>query len=349
MDERIAEICERAIQEKVFPGGVVGYIRGDTVNALPFGRLTYAANAPAVTSETVYDVASVTKSVPTGSVILKLIEEGRLGLDDQVIAYIPELRNDYREHILIRHLLTYTVIFDFPGGLAKVAREAPSRLLERIFAAPLVTPPGARYYYTNAPAILLGLIAERVCGQSLDLIARRLFFEPLGMLATTFWPDFSDRQIAPTERDWRDEVQGQAHDEAAWVLTKTGMTPGHAGLFSTASDLLTFAQMLLCGGAWHRRQILDPQTIVRMHTNQIAKLGASTGLGWELNQPHVMGSAASDQCFGKTGFTGCLILVDPVRKAALVHLSNRTYPDRSSTREAINTVRRALADVVLAT
>ncbi|MDB5178169.1 MAG: beta-lactamase [Patescibacteria group bacterium] len=85
-----------------------------------------------------------------------------------------------------------------------------------------------------------------------------------------------------------------------------------------------------------------------MHTNQIARLGESTGLGWELNFAKVMGGAGSDQKFGKTGFTGCLVVIDPKRQAALVHLSNLTWPHRPENRDEINAVRRALADVVLA-
>ena len=141
MDKRIATICGRGIQERVFPGCTVGYVHDGTLQVLPFGRLAYEDDAPTVTGRTVYDVASLTKSIPTSSIILKLVEEGRLSLDDQAIEYMPELQNDYRDQILIRHLLTYTVIFDIGRPLSEVATEAPGRILATIFSAPLVAPP----------------------------------------------------------------------------------------------------------------------------------------------------------------------------------------------------------------
>ncbi|MDB5178170.1 MAG: hypothetical protein JWN01_113 [Patescibacteria group bacterium] len=237
---QVEQICERAIRERVFPGCTVGWIRRGKTEVRAFGRLTYEAGAPAVTAETTYDVASITKSIPTSSIILKLLEDGRVALDDQAIAYVPELQNEFRERILIRHLLTYTVIFDLPGGLAKVARETPDQLLERLFTCPLLAPPGERYHYTNSPAILLGLIVERICGRPLDEVAQELFFKPLGMKNTTFHPGLPAEAVAPTEVDWRGEVRGSVHDEAGWALRESGKPPGHAGLFSTTGDVLKF-------------------------------------------------------------------------------------------------------------
>jgi CubicO group peptidase (beta-lactamase class C family) len=350
IDERIAELYERAVSERVFPGGVTGYVRqGGAAVVRPFGRLTYEPDAPVVTAQTVYDVASITKAIPTSSIILTLVEDGRLSLDDKVVDFVPEIQARHREQILIRHLLTFTVMFGIGRRLADIARETPSRLLEVLFAAELVSTPGTRYNYSNAPSILLGLVAERICKQTLDEIAQEWFFEPLGMRLTTFHPEKLPREeVAPTERDWRGEIWGQVHDPGAWALRQEGRIAGHAGLFSTAGDLLRFAQMLLAGGELDGRRFFEPHTIQLMHTNQIAQLGGMTGLGWELRWPGVPLEAGSDQKFGKTGFTGCIILIDPVRQAAFVSLSNRIYPQRTDSREPLHKLWREVASLVLA-
>jgi len=348
MDEAIRRLADQAIQAQVFPGAVVAYAAAGRKTMLPFGQLTYATDSPAVTAGTVYDVASITKSIPVSSIILTLIERGQLALDDRVVQFIPKITAPEREDILIRHLLTYTVAFNLPQKLSAYARQGGTALLRALFAAPLQTPPGIVYCYSNAPAILLGLIAERILGQPLDVIANELFFDPLGMVSTTFHPErLNGAGIAPTETDWRGEVQGVVHDESAWALRNIGMVPGNAGLFSCAADLLTFGEMLLASGEFQGQRYFEPATVKQMHTNQIATIGGSTGLGWELGQPRFMGAAASVACFGKIGFTGATILIDPAKQTVLVLLCNRTYPHRPADGAAINQFRCALADAVL--
>ncbi|HSX02574.1 MAG TPA: serine hydrolase domain-containing protein [Candidatus Saccharimonadia bacterium] len=346
MNDRIIGIMQQAIADRVFPGAVVSYVRGGQTTVLPVGHLRYDG-AEAVTAETVYDVASITKSIPTSTLALCLIDEGRLGLDDRVIKYVPELQNEYRDQLLVRHLLTYTAVWDVPGGLSAVARSGAEAVRQALLTAPLLAPPGQRYFYTNPPAILLGWIIERICGRPLDEVAAERFFGPLEMAHTTFRPEtLPGAVIAPTEIDDRGEVCGQVHDEAAWALRQAGQVAGNAGLFSTAPDLLRFAEMLLAGGRLDGRRCLSAETVARIPVNQVAELGACAGLGWELGQPAFMGARGSDRLFGKTGFTGCFILIDPVKQAALVLLSNRIHPQRPPNREAINAVRRAIADLV---
>jgi beta-N-acetylhexosaminidase len=348
MTKSIKDLCEQAIRERVFPGCVVGYIRDGETNVLPFGRWRYEAGSPPVQVDSIYDVASLTKAIPTSSIALKLIEDGKLSLDDVVIKYVPELQNEYRNQITVRHLLTYTVVFNTPPGIAKIAIEQPNEVLPRLFAAELMSPPGTKYVYSSGPTILLGLIIERIFRQPLDEIAQKLFFGPLGMEDTSFYPErMDDERIVPTEVDWRGEVRGQAHDEAVWALRKQGRIPGHAGLFSTAGDLLKFAEMLLNEGAAGDQRLLKAETIPLMHTNQLKGLNAETALGWKIDLENMTGGAGSPSQFGMTGFTGCLIVVDPERKAAMVHLSNRLYPKRPESREPIEAFWRSLADLVL--
>ena len=312
---------------------------------MPFGTLRYD-RPELVTTDTVYDVASITKSIPTACLALKLIEEGKLSLDEKVIDHVPELQNDYRQDILIRHLLTYTVVFDFPEGLSSIAKARPESVLPEMFKAPLMAPPGKRYYYTNPPAILLGLVMERLEKQTLEEQAQRVF-KPLGMSRSTYHvPESEMSQVAPSEVGDRGELQGRVQDETAWALGREGRLGGHAGLFSCAGDLLTFAQMLLAKGTYEGHRYFRPQTVRLMHTNQLPYLKESASLGWEIASAKVMGSKVGPAAFGKTGFAGCNIVIDPEKMAALVILSNRTYPHRQTTRDDINAVRRAVADVV---
>jgi CubicO group peptidase (beta-lactamase class C family) len=339
MHDQLEEVINRAIESRVFPGCEVGYIRDGKTEVVGFGNHTYEHDSPAVRPTTIYDVASITKSIPTSSIVLSLIESGRLKLEDKVADFIPQIQNDYRNQITVKHLLTYTVVFDLPAGLSGLAKEHGKELVDHLLKVPLIAPPGEAYYYTNAPAVVLGLLAERVTGKRLDQLGNEMFFRPLGMTNTSFAPQ---GDVAPTEIVEGRELRGIVHDEGARASDKT---IGNAGLFSTAGDLLIFAQMLLNGGVYKNKRYFSGQTIAQMHTNQLNG-DLRAGLGWELHQRNIMGERASASSFGKTGFTGCIIIIDPKKEAAMVHLSNRTYPSRPESRDPINACRRELSDIV---
>ncbi len=371
------EACiERAIAERVFPGCVVGVVdRSGMRLVLPFGRYTYEHDSSKAREDTIYDVASITKSIPVSCLALRLMEEGRLHPDDRLIEYVPEFNNSDREATLIRHLLTHTLHFGFP--LSSLKNESPGAIIRAIFDTPFRSRPGTFFSYSNATSILLGLAVERLCGKPLDVAAQEQFFQPLEMKRTTFHPlrRFDRSEIVPTEIDgWRGGVvQGEVHDESAWVLihrrrgsgtplerknqpateghipgaeTPLPGIPGSAGLFSTVPDLLRFLHMLLNHGTDRGRRFFSNETVKSMHTNQVREIGECTGLGWELNQRHYMGKYCSEHTFGKTGFTGCMCLCDMKRGTGIVILSNSTYPKRRPDMEAINEVRRGLADIV---
>jgi len=350
MEKHIAERVERAIREKVFPGCVVGIVGKNGIRAvLSFGRFTYDENAPSVKEDTIYDVASLTKAVATGSLALTLIEQGKLELDSKLCDYLPEFNNSDREKVLIRHLLTYTLA---GYGLGRLLADItdPKKLTEYVLHRDFDKPPGTVFEYSNIPAFLLGLAVERIAGESLDMLADKYFFQPLGMSRTTFFPErFSKNEIVPTEIDhWRGLVQGVVHDESAYLFKTVGnKTVGHAGLFSTAGDLLTFMEMLLHGGTLRGRTYFKEETVGQMETNQIPELNDFTGLGWELNQPRFMGKSCTEHTFGKTGFTGTLCICDRRRGVAYVILSNRIYPQRPADSSAINAVRADIGEIIL--
>jgi CubicO group peptidase (beta-lactamase class C family) len=141
-------------------------------------------------------------------------------------------------------------------------------------------------------------------------------------------------------------VVGEVHDESAWVLQKV-MIPGSAGLFSTVPDLLIFLQMLLNQGVHGNQRYFSESIIKAMGTNQLGIAGASAGLGWEYDQGRYMGRYSSE-VFGKTGFTGCVVMINIKRGRAFSLLSNFTYPHRKASVEPMQALRRDLADMVFA-
>jgi len=341
--EAVSHILQTAITDQVFPGSSIAYLKDSQVSYFSLGRLTYAPDAALVRPETLYDVASVTKSIPTNTLILYLADHKKLSLDDPISIYLPDWPEDV---VTIRHLLTYTAVFDLPLGLSEYARDG-NDCVEVVMNAHLRAAPGSAYSYTNAQALLLGLIAEQAGKKSLDQLAQDIFFQPLGMQRTTFFPKtFSQNEVAPSEIDgWRGEVWQEVNDESAWAMRQTGQVAGQAGLFSTAPDLLIFLQMLLASGTWQGRRYLRPATVAQMSKNQIPRLSERTGLGWELLGPTIIGTATGMRIFGKTGYTGCLVAADPDKNNAVVLLTNRNHPTRQDP-GPINAVRRAVSEIV---
>jgi CubicO group peptidase (beta-lactamase class C family) len=296
--------------------------------------------------DSIFDVASITKAIPTSSLALRLMDESKLKLDDRVMEYIPELRSSRREKIFVRHLLTQTLDFGF--RLSAFKDKSSDEILDAIYSTELRHEPGETFFYSNATSILLGIVVERISGKCLATCADEIFFNPLGMKRTSFFTELFNREdIVPTEMDpWRGRlIQGEVHDESAFALRKK-LIAGSAGLFSTVPDILTFLEMMLNGGKQGTRRFLSRKIIEAVQTSHIDIPGACTGMGWELCQRRFMGSRCSGRTFGKTGFTGCSCAVDPEKGAAFVLLSNYTFPKRKPDMNAINSVRSDCADIV---
>ncbi len=324
MPNEIDTLAEQAVKDGVFPGCAIAIVRIGDRSIKSYG--TRALNGEPARDDMVYDLASVTKSVPVSSLILKLNQEGALTLKDMVRTWIPELQNDHAA--TIEDLLKYRVHGE---RMATLAHLTPKEITARIFETGISLPGASQY--SNLPAFLLGIILERATGKSIDVLAREAFFDPLNMRSTFFGiagvqPDVSI-SIAPTETEESGDVQGIVHDESARVFARAGRAVGHAGLFSNASDMATFLEALLAGSFPY---------IVK---------GAHKGLGWELNHGAFMGTKFGPRTFGKTGFTGTSILCDTDRGVGLVILSNRTYPTRPEDNRSINAFRAAVADRVL--
>jgi CubicO group peptidase (beta-lactamase class C family) len=186
--------------------------------------------------------------------------------------------------------------------------------------------------------------------QPLDVLGEKFFFGPLGMSHTLFNPlnKYPKSQILPTEiQDWRGGVvQGSVHDESAYVLGQNSAV-GSAGLFSTVPDLLLFLEVFLHEGLIGGNRYFSEDIINQIQTNQLSRMDSCSGLGWELNQRRYMGKYASENMFGKTGFTGCSVVCDLKRDFGLVILSNWTYPKRQKNPSLISNFRSNVTDVVI--
>ena len=340
-------ILTRAIADSAFPGGQLLVSRdGAVVYNKSFGSLEYGSASPPVNASTMYDLASMTKVVATTSALMRLYDEGRIGLDDSVVRYLPEFGNHGKESIRIRNLLVHN------GGLPPFKRlfltcSSAAQALDSVYQTDLIYPTGDSTVYSDFDFIVLGKVVERISGTTLDNYADSVFFAPLGMTRTMFRPDSSLRSnIAPTEFDAllrKQLVWGVVHDENAHIL---GGVSGHAGLFSTASDLAVLMQMLTNGGKYGGKRYLKPETIALFTAKQSEK--STRALGWDtktVNGYSTAGTLFSEHSFGHTGFTGTSVWADPDRKVVTIFLTNRVYPTRANNK--IAKVRPAVHDAII--
>ncbi len=347
--QRAYDVLDQAVADHAFPGGVlaVGYQNELIVHG--FGRQTYDAKSPAVTAGTMYDAASLTKPVVTATLVAMQVEKGRIGLDLPVARYVPEWNDgpnpDWRKTVTIRNLLTHS------SGLPAhkdyfLTLHSKSEFIAAICKEPLEYAPGTKTVYSDLGFILLGEILERATGKTVDQLAHEQIFAPLDMEGTRFNPPKGLlSRIAPTENDMtfrKALVQGAVHDENSFAM---GGVAGHAGMFSTASDLAAFCQMLLNGGIYAHHRMLTRSMIAQFTTPQALAGNAGT-LGWMVPTANSSsGHYFSAHSFGHLGFTGTSIWIDPDRQLFIILLTNRVYPTRENNK--IAAVRPAVHDAVI--
>src|SRR5436190_4576406 len=334
----IAEVVGDAINARQLPGAVILVGRGDAVvYSGVFGNRAIAPEPETMKEDTIFDLASLTKVVATTTSVMKLVEEGKLRLNDPVVQFIPEFARYGKKEITIRHLMTHMsglrpdleLTAEFAGADEAIRRAAEEKPVAR---------PGERFIYSDINYFLLGDIVRRVSGERLDAYAKREVFDPLGMTDTTFLPPESLKaRIAPTERcatlGWPCNtpgvpfLRGVVHDPTA---RRMGGVAGHAGLFSTAADLSRFCRMLLGGGRLGDVRILADATVARMTAPSTPPaIPEVRALGWDIDTPYSAnrGDLFPLGSFGHTGFTGTSLWLDPHTKGYVIFLSNRVHPD----------------------
>ncbi len=340
------------IDQKAFPGAVLAVGQhGRLLILSSFGRMDYAADAPAMPRDAIFDLASLSKVIGATTAAELLYDRHLLDLDAPVVKYIPEFAGTPgHEKILIRHLLSHSSGLNSREVLWKQATDRTG-IMRLIYRLPLDWEPGTRTQYRDYNMILMGEIIQRITHQTLDKFLAHNVFRPLRMKDTRYNPPSSlIRRIVPTEQDdvlRHQLVRGVVHDENAFLM---GGVSGHAGLFSSARDLSIFAQMYLNGGTYKGRRIVSAETLKLFMKPQLSPPGTTRALGWDTPaKGSFPGDLASPHAIIHTGFTGTSIYIDPERDAFIVLLTNRVNPTRrnlliSQARPAIHTAILAALD-----
>lgn len=323
---RIDEVVNAAIAEGRLPGCVIAVVRQGRIGFLKaFGHRAVQPHKEPMTTDTVFDLASLTKPVATATAVMILMEQGRLRLDDPATRHLPEFTGHGKEQLTLEQLLLHTSGLIADNPLADYEHD-PEIAWKRICDLKPLASPGERFIYSDVGFIVLGKLVERVSGESLDRFTHRHVFQPLGMRETGFLPDEKLRpQIAPTEMRMGRWLRGEVHDPRC---ARLGGVAGHAGLFSTADDLAVFVQMLIDGGQIYGRRVLDGKTVAEM-TRPRQVPGGLRALGWDVETTYSgnRGERFPVGSYGHTGFTGTSIWIDPGSKTGVIFLSNRVHPD----------------------
>lgn len=341
----------RSQVDSAFPGATIAVGYGDSLALLAAVGHYGANDQRPVTTETIYDLASLTKVIGLTTAAMMLLDEGKLDLDAPVQRYVPAFQGPNKERVTIKHLLTHSSGMPAWRPLYAEARTR-EEALALVDTTALLRQPGDTFIYSDLGAMTLAQAVEAVSGQRLDEFLATRLFGPLGMTSTRFLPPASWRdRIAPTENDtvFRHRLlRGEVHDENAGRL---GGVSGHAGLFSTAPDLAKFAQWLLDARLTPGRRPgvnrpeLASQLVLQFTTRQNIPPGSSRALGWDTpSELSSAGTKMGPNAFGHTGFTGTSIWFDPDRNLFIILLTNRVNPTRANTK--ILQVRRRVADLV---
>lgn len=340
----IDRVVGRGIRAGGFPGAsvIIGR-RGAAVFSKGYGRLGWTKDASRVDPDaTIYDLASLTKVIGTTTALMILYDEGRVSLDARVVDYLPAFTGGWKDSITIRQLLTHRSGLPASRDLWKLATN-PQEARLGVVDAMLQCRPGVCFEYSDLGMVLLGMVVENVSGVGLDRFVHERVFEPLGMTSTFFRPADSLRtRIAPTDvnppRGY--PLRGQVADENAYAL---GGIAGHAGLFSTASDISVFAQMMLNGGEYNGVRIVADSTIA-LFTRRTA---GTRALGWDTaDGDGGSGSYLSGNSYGHTGYTGTSLWIDPDREMFVVLLTNRVHAARARRpAKVISDVRADVSDL----
>ena len=334
--DQIDRIVQYGLDKKNMPGAVVLIARrGTIVFHKAYGHRRLQPSPEEMTLDTVFDMASITKPVATATSIMKLIEMGKLGLDDRVAKHIPEFAANGKGDITIHQLLTHQGGL-IPDNSLKDYLDGPEKAFERIYTLKTYVQPGTKFVYTDVGFIVLADLVKRLSGVNVHEFSQKHIYRPLGMKETGYLPSKELKlRCATTQRrsdetsDSKDKkkywMRGEVHDPRAFEL---GGIAGHAGLFSSATDLAIYGQMMISGGRYNGVRILKSDTVKTM-TRAYPVSRGFRGLGWDKRTGYSSnrGDLLSDSAFGHGGFTGTVLWMDPDNELIFVFLSNRVHPD----------------------
>ncbi len=347
--DELKELFNDAVEFGAFPGATYAIV---TRNHIYTDVVGLKAKYPAEEEnsvDTIYDMASVSKVVSTTTCLLKLMEAGKVRLFDPVQRYLPQFKY---EKITIWHLVTHTSGLQ-PGLYNQAHITSKEEAMKLIYEAEVQFETGTKIQYSDINYILLGFIIETISGMSLDAFAKKEIFIPLDMIDSGYNP-VDAKRCAPTEERHDEVVQGivrgKVHDETAYIL---GGVAGHAGLFSTASDIAKFMQMILNNGMHNGKQYLSKATIDALFRPLvkdpigISSLPLQRSIGWIVYDYNTAcGDLTSLNTIYHTGFTGTCVWIDKDNEVAFCMLSNRVHPTRANGKHI--EIRSKLANYIMA-
>ena len=328
--ERLAEIdtvIAEALRDKKMPGCVVLVARrGVVVWLKAYGNRRVEPMAEPMTTDTVFDMASITKPTATATSIMLLVEQGKLSLQDTAAKHWPEFAVHGKHAITIEQLLTHQSGLLADNSLKDYA-DGPHAAMDKVANLQLQAAPGTKFIYSDVGYIVLAEIVRRISGQDVHAFTQQHVFGPLAMTETTYLPpDQLKARAAPTEKRNDQWMQGEVHDPRAYEL---GGVAGHAGLFSTAENMAVYGQMLLRWGTYANVQVMQRSTIEEMIKPRTVPGGGRRALGWDIKTGYSSnrGEGFSGRAFGHGGFTGTTFWVDPELELCVIFLSNRLHPN----------------------
>ena len=327
--EKLAQMdaaIESAIASNKCPGGVLWVEHDGQSYHKAFGDRALVPAREPMTENTIFDAASLTKVIATTPAIMWLIQRGQIKLDAPVNTYLPEFTGEGREAVTVRELLTHTSGLP-PDIETKSDWHGQVEAIRKACAEKLENPPGTVFKYSDINFFLLGEIVQRVSRMPLEVFVRRKIFGPLHMTDTSFLPPVEKLpRIAPTEVVGGQPWRGVVHDPTS---RKMGGVAGHAGLFTTASDLARYSRMLLNLGKLDGVRVLKPETVKLMTSVQTPPgMSAKRGLGWDIDTAFSgpRGNLFPVGSYGHTGWTGGSLWIDPGSRTFVIFLSNRNHP-----------------------
>jgi len=323
IQKAVDSIVLESIHNREIPGAVLFvWHNGQTIYRKSYGSRSLEPHRELMTTDTIFDLASLTKVVATTTAVMQLVEQGRVRINDTVAKFLPEFAQNGKEEVTIRQLLTH--YSGLPEDLdlreSWAGREDAYR---RAFEQALISPPGSKFLYSDVNFIVLGALVERISREPFEDYCLRHIFQPLHMAHTRFLPPaLWTSKIAPTQYDEQMKMlRGTVHDPTA---RRMGGVAGHAGLFSTADDLSRFAVSLLQGSV-----VLSPAAIEKMTSPQQPPTSdVLRGFGWDIDSPFSSsrGSFLPVGSFGHTGFTGTSLWIDPTTRTFMILLTNSVHP-----------------------
>lgn len=355
--KKIDDIANKGISNKAYPGCQILVARkGKVIYHKSYGHQTYDKDSAPIDTNTMFDLASVTKVTATTFAIMKLVDEKKINIDDKISQYVPYLKKGNKKNITIKEALShYTKLVAFDNYYLKsdpkcrdlslysskslenrkqICEECRDDIMRQVAESKLSK--DNKCVYSDLNFMLLAEVVRYVSGQTVDVFMYQQFYKPMGMKHTTYCPQlhgFDISKIAPTEDDksFRHRLlRGEVHDQNASCM---GGVSGHAGLFSNCSDLNKLFQLLLDNGEYKGHRYLSPEVIKTFSIRHFANKGHRRCLGFE--KPNINGHSshvaneASQSSFGHMGFTGTMVWIDPEYDLVYIFLSNRVHPNSS--------------------